>query len=272
MSEPGDIRGRFAQGVLDHYLSLDRAGAKSFTKRAAQESLAVSVGHPDYQDLDLDERATCDLSIAFIDMTGFTARSFWEPPDRVTDLAVAVLTQIALIVEESGGFILGLRGDGVMAGWGGRTSDPQVDVAMCIAACAVALDAGQGALEQLLTMSGIELVQLKAGADFGRVDFVRTGTDQQSEVNIVGHAANFAAKCEKYASSWDLVVGESLGNHVLDRTLVTAHDKSPKQYQYRGQRRSYAFYAVSWSRLLAESLTAIDQVSGRSTALLTPVY
>jgi class 3 adenylate cyclase len=232
----------------------------------------VGVGHPDYHDLDLGQRGTCDLAVAFIDMTGFTARSSWEPPDRVTDLAVAVLTQIALIVEESGGFVLGLRGDGVMAGWGGKTSDPQVDVAMCLAACAVALDAGQGALRELLILSGIEPVQLKVGADFGRVDFIRTGTDQQSEVNIVGHPANFAAKCEKYALSWDLVVGEGLAGYIPDRTLLTTHEKSPKQYQYRGQRRSYAFYDVAWSRLLTESLTALNQVSGWPTSLLSTVY
>ena len=34
--------------------------------------------------------------------------------------------------------------------------------------------------------------RLRAGADYGRLDFVRTGTEESSEVNVLGFAPNFA--------------------------------------------------------------------------------
>lgn len=85
-----------------------------------------------------------------------TARSFWEPLDQVTRLSLAVLGQVAEVVQESGGHVLGMRGDGLMAGWGDLASDGDVDTAMAMAACAFSLDAVQNALNEVLVTSGIE--------------------------------------------------------------------------------------------------------------------
>jgi adenylate cyclase len=267
-----DIRQRFAQGVVDRFHTLNAPVAKSLRTAAFRESASMPVGHPDFHGLDLGDSATCDVAVAFIDMSRFTARSFWEPRQQVTRLALAVLTQVALVVQESGGFVLGLRGDGVMAGWGHSASNPDVDVAMCLAACAVALDSGQNALNAMLAIDGIEPVQLRAGVDHGPVDFVRTGTDRQSEVNVVGHAANFAAKCEKYANSWEVVLGEGAGSRISARELLSPHDQSPKRYQYRGQRRTYDFFDFAWSRIVNEGVSAIRQVKGAPTSAITVAF
>ena len=267
-----DIRQRFAEGVLDGYRARATKSSSAFALQDALVASALPVGHPEFHRLALGERASCNRAIAFIDMSRFTARSFWEPPEQVTSLALAVLTQVALIVQESGGFVLGLRGDGLMAGWGSRGSEPPVDVAMCLAACTVALDAAQGALRELLLEDGIEPVQLRAGVDFGRVDFVRTGTAQQSEVNVVGFAANFAAKCEKYANSWEVVIGEGASVQVPALHLLTTHARSPKQYQYGERRRTYAFHDFSWRRIIGEAVSAIHQVGGCPTAVINTSF
>lgn len=264
-----DVRRRFADGVLDRYQKFTAPGTVRVA--AGTDSSMMPVGHPDFHHLALGDSSTCELTIAFIDMSRFTARSFWEPPRQVTHLAHAVLTQVALVVEVSGGYVLGLRGDGVMAGWGSATSSAQVDVGLGVAACAVALDACRGALNEMLAASGIEPVQLRAGVDHGRVDLVRIGTPQQSEVNIVGHAANFAAKCEKYANSWEIVVGEGSSQYLSDG-LLSQHSESPKRYQYRGQNRTYRFYDLAWSSIVREAVTAIQQVGGRPTSAVAATF
>jgi class 3 adenylate cyclase len=120
-------------------------------------------------------------------------------------------------------------------------------------------------------MSCIEPVQICAGVDWGRVCVARTGTPDASEVNVVGHPANFAAKSEKKAGSWEIVVGEAAAGHITNRTLPTAHPDSAKTYQHRGQRRSFAFYQLAWQQIAAPAAAAIGQVSGRPSSGLLHV-
>jgi len=265
------IQARFAKGVLEQYRSNKIWSTKSVRESSLHGSSLTSAGHPEFDGLDIGERAACNLAVTFFDMSHFTARSFWEPLETVTRLAQAVLTQFALIVEESGGFVLGLRGDGLMAGWGGQGSEPEVDVVMCMAACAIALDSGKGVLNDLLARDAIEPVQIRAGVDWGEVNFIRTGTNKQSDMNIVGFAANFAAKCEKYANAWEIVVGEGASLH-LDETYLTSHADSPKDYQYKGERRIYSFNQFAWKRIVDDAASAINQIGGRPTSAIVPTY
>ena len=262
----GSIQDEFAKGVITDLRSRSGGMAKSLRASASPPgSSGPTVGHPDFRDLEAGASAGCNLAIAF------TARTFWQPLAEVTSLAQAVLTQIALVVEASGGFVLGLRGDGLMAGWGSRNSTSEIDVALCLAACTVSLDACKEVLNQALVIDGIEPIQLRAGVDWGLVNFTRTGSTSQSDVNVVGHAANFAAKCEKVALSWEVVVGEGAATHV-DAPLLSAHSGSPKWYQHGNERRSYSFGLFAWFKVLETSASAIQQVAGRPTSLISASY
>ncbi len=262
----------FAQGVMARLDRLTTAQALKAT-RSAESSRAKAppveappVGHPLFASLTVGETATFDLAVAFLDMRAMTPRSFWEPLTSVVHLSLAVLGQVAEVVQESGGYVLGMRGDGLMAGWGDPHSDGDTDVYLAMAACAFSLDAVHGALNQVLKLSGIEPVQLCAGSDWGEVCFARTGTPEASEVNIVGHPANFAAKCEKHARAWEVVVGEGGAHRIGNPSLLTAHEKSPKRYEHRGQRRSYDFYQFAWRQIVTDAATAVAQVGGNPTS------
>jgi class 3 adenylate cyclase len=258
---------QFAEGVMA------RLGRQQVIKaaayRAATPALSEAsppVGHPSFADLAVGATATCPLAVAFLDMTAMTARSFWEPLSTVTALSLAVLGQVAAVVQESGGYILGMRGDGLMAGWGDSESTASTDVYLALAACSFSLDSVEGVLNNTLKLSGIEPVQICAGADWGSVCFARTGTIDASEVNVVGHPANFAAKCEKAARSWEVVIGEGAAGHVANLSLLQAHEDSPKTYQHRGARRDYGFYRFAWRQIAGESASAISQVAGNPTS------
>ncbi len=250
-------RTAFAQGVLDAYGSYERKDlllSKGLRASAAAEtagSLSRPTGHPAFEGLGLNERGHCDAAVAFIDLRAFTARTFWDTPDQVARLALAVLTQVVEVVGDHGGHVLGLRGDGVFACFGGPDSRvPAVDATAAVAACAFSLDATQNALNNLLRMSGIEPVQLRAGVDYGRLDFVRTGTLETSEVNVLGFAPNFASKCEKSALSWEVVVGQGLADLIANKDLLVQHLNSPKRYTRGDQVKTYAFYDLRWRNLL----------------------
>lgn len=247
------------------YARADSAPTESLRASATKsaEQMARPMGHPAFAGLGLGESGHCDAAVAFLDLSAFTARTFWDSPDTVVRLARAVLTQLTEVVDDFGGHVLGLRGDGVFACFGGPSSQhPGVDASAALGACAFALDATQGALNNLLKLDGLAPVQLRAGADYGRLDFIRTGIAGASEVNVIGFAANFAAKCEKKANSWELVVGDGLADHVPDEYLLVEHSDSPKRYQRDYQQKTYGFYDCRWRNLLPELRGARADLAG----------
>lgn len=259
--------GQFARNVLDRYNLLTEAGG-TLNKSARADSLArgssmPSTGHPDFDYLSLGESDYCNGVAVFIDLVAFTARTFWDDPGQVVRLNTAVMSQVAEIVKGFGGYILGLRGDGVFACFGDKSvRDPKVAAAFSMAACAFALDATKNSLNELLRMSGIRPVQIRAGADYGRLDFVRIGDHTSSEVNIVGFAANFASKCEKAALSWEVVIGEGLSD-LLPVDQFSAHEDSPKSYTRDGNTKFYRY-----SNMTPSSLTGyIQHAQGVQEAL-----
>lgn len=254
----------FAAGVLNAYRSSDPRRtmlAKSLQETGAQIG-SRPMGHPDFADLPLGGNDHCEAAVVFLDLDEFTSRTFWDSPESMTRLARAVLTQLVEVIVDHGGFVLGLRGDGVFACFGGPGSDPRIDVAAALGAAAFALDATETALNNMLIMDGLDPVRLRAGADHGRLDFVRTGCEGASEVNVIGFAANFAAKCEKIANSWDLVAGDGLGAHILNKAVLRAHPDSPKRYTRRGLTRSYPFYDIAWRSIAPHAAGVRDDLAG----------
>jgi adenylate cyclase len=194
----------------------------------------------------------------------FTARSFWDSPEQILQVNVAVISELADAVQQHGGYVLGFRGDGVFACFdGGGQLDRRGVAGMAIGAAAWALDAVKNALNHLLELSGIHPVQVRAGVDFGRLDFVRIGSPSGSELNVLGFAANFAAKCEKAALAWEVVAGEALAD-LLPASDLTHHKYSPVHYTRDGETRAYHFYDVALGSYLRHIQGVADQLNGHS--------
>lgn len=264
---------QFAQDVLRRYERLSSASGL-LNKSARSEAFAhgasmPSTGHPQFAHLGLGESDYCYGVTAFIDLVAFTSRTFWEQPEKVVQLNTAVMTQVAEVVQSLGGHILGLRGDGVFACFGDKDDqDPKVPAALSMLACAFALDAVRNSLNQLLEQSGMRPVQIRAGADYGRLDFVRIGSHEASEVNVVGFSANFAAKCEKFANSWEVVIGEGLAD-LLPSDHYEQHEGSPKIYQLDYKTRRYHYHQLRWSSYLAHLEGVREALSGSPASSIT---
>lgn len=261
---------QFAAGVVDRFMQ-----SKSVygSVGASATDSGVNVGHPSFAYLPFGITDHCDLAVGYLDLSGFTARTFWDDDTETVLLARAVLDMFSFVVEERGGHVLGLRGDGLMVGWGDRDSTATVDMVCAVAACAFVLEACRGALNETLALRGIEPVLAKAGLDHGRCNFVRMGTQGASDINIIGFAANFAAKCEKYAHAWEIVVGQEAMQH-LDPQRLTTHPDSPKQYQRNYLRTTYSFATFGWddAAFLSEAAALPLDLAGRpSRAINTGV-
>jgi adenylate cyclase len=249
---------RFGETVLRDFTAR-REGALHLS-RAEERSLS----HPMFDNLPVGGRTTAAMTVAFLDLTDFTGRSFWDDPSEVADLAHAVLSGFIETVVAFGGYPLGLRGDGLFAGFGpGGRAD--IDGAMAVSACSFALNAVETEVNPLLERQGIRRVQARAGLDHGTITFIRSGNDDHSEVNPLGFAANFAAKCEKQANSWEIIIGETLARLLPNVGNYSEHGQSPKEYQRDYKRKYYSFYDYRWRKSVPYLQAALDQLHGRPT-------
>lgn len=224
--------------------------------------------HPDFEDLGLGERRTASMVAIFLDLTDFTGRTFWDEQNEVVDLAHAVLSGFVEVISKFGGHPIGLRGDGLFAGF--TPGDESFSAAMALSACAFALDGIENEVNSWLEGDGKEPVQARAGLDFGPITFVRTGSRESSEVNPLGFAANFAAKCEKMAKSWEILAGEGLANLIPDRSSNFAeHDKSPKRYTRHHDTKPYKFYEYRWRKTVKHLPGVIEALNGTDTSQIT---
>lgn len=250
----------------------DRRRAQVFAESAFSASSGVpetrALGHPRFEGLRVGQRENVTLAVAFLDLTAFTRRSFWDGADQVADLAHAILTGFVEVVGQFGGHALGLRGDGVFAGFGPGPSGT-MDATMALGACAFALNGVKEEVNPWLTSRGIEPVLARAGVDYGEITFVRTGSASANEVNPIGFAANFAAKCEKHAKSWEIVVGEGAVSELGDALLCVEHAQSPKEFWRRDERRYYRFYDYRWHQTLPALPGVVRELAGMPVTSVT---
>lgn len=249
---------QFGDTVLNDFNA--RRGGYVFDKSIrASGTESKALGHPGFADIAIGTKHTASLVAVFLDLSDFTGRTFWDEQSEVVDLAHAVLTGFIETISVWRGHPLGLRGDGLFAGFG--PGDPQVVSVLALSACAFALDAVEREVNPRLENAGIAPVRARAGLDYGPLTFVRSGSVEHSEVNPIGFAANFAAKCEKKADSWEILIGEGLANQLPDAKTFVEHDDSPTRYQRDYQTREYRFYDYRWRRTLQHIPGTLQQIN-----------
>jgi adenylate cyclase len=264
-------RSRFGATVRGDFSNRRRLGVVEEKSLRASASTALesrSLGHPDFEYLEVGERGTAPMVAVFLDLTNFTARTFWDDQEEAVDLAHAVLTGFIEVVGRFGGHPLGLRGDGLFAGF--SPGSPAFTGAMALSACAFALDGVENEVNPWLDHHGMARVQARAGLDFGPINFVRTGSHGSSEINPLGFAANSAAKCEKIAASWEIVAGEGLVNQMPEPSHFVQHDASPKRYTRNNQVRRYRFYNYQWRSTLPHLPGVMEALDGTPTSAIYP--
>lgn len=137
----GYSRAQFGATVRNGFSNRrDRANIVEHAALTASSALETkSLGHPDFEDLPVGAKRTAPMVAAFLDLTNFTGRTFWDDQEEAADLADAVLSGFIEIVSNFGGHPLGLRGDGLFVGF--SPGDPAFTATMALSACAFALDA-----------------------------------------------------------------------------------------------------------------------------------
>ena len=114
----------------------------------------------------------------------------------------------------------------------------------------------------MLEREGIAPVRAAVGADLGLVSLVRSGDSVSSDVYIVGFSANFAARCEKIANSWEFIVGEGFGHRINNPSMIGRHEQSPKRYASGDNQRAYSFFVYNWRPAVEPAASLAREFSG----------
>src|SRR5215213_8284351 len=142
------------------------------------------------------------VSVLFLDLVGFTARSDQADPEDVGALLRPYHARLRAEIERRGGTLDKFIGDGVMAVFGAPVAhedDPERAVR-----CALGMLA---AIEELNEARPSLDLAIRVGITTGEA-LVRLGPDQQTE-GVVGDVVNTASRLEGVAPAGGVVVGEA---------------------------------------------------------------
>ncbi len=186
---------------------LGRYVSESVAAEALRDPFAVSLGG--------DRRY---VSTLFADLRGYTALTGDQPPEDTLDLLNRYLTVVSDAVEEEGGTVADLLGDGVFAFFGAPVMHSN-DAERAIRA-ALRMHAEVTRLE-IPSMPGVRL-QTGIGVTSGEVIAGNIGSERRMHYAVVGDSVNVAARLQAMAGPGQVLVDEP--THRLVEHLVESQD------------------------------------------------
>lgn len=147
------------------------------------------------------ERERRNVSILFIDLSGFSSLTRNWLPEALRDLADEILTVVAGIVEDYDGHVDAFQGDGLIALFGAPHSHHDDPLRAVLAAVR-----GLKAIESIGRSKGLEL-KGRAGINTGVVIAGAIGSGRVREYTVMGSAVNLAARLEAAALPGEVWVG-----------------------------------------------------------------
>ncbi len=164
-----------------------------------------------------------NVSMVFVDLSGFSSLTREFEPERLRDLADEVLTVVAGVIEDYDGYVDAFQGDGLIALFGAPHSHPD-DPERAVRAAA----AGLRAIEGVGKAKGFNL-RGRGGVNTGVVIAGAVGSGRVREYTVMGSAVNLAARLETAASPGEVFVGPE--TFKLTRHCITYEAVSPVSLQ-----------------------------------------
>lgn len=158
------------------------------------------------------------VTTLFADIRGFTALAAEHEPEETLDLLNRYITVAGDAVDEHGGTVADLLGDGIFAFFGApvqHDDDPQRAVR-----AALALQAGV----LRMTIPSLPEVRLQAGIGVttGEVVAGNVGSERRMHYAVVGDSVNVASRLQQAAGPGQVLVDEA--THSAVRDIVVALD------------------------------------------------
>lgn len=152
-----------------------------------------------------------ELTIFFLDLIGFTAKSENLEPAKVIDLLNLAMGIAVKSIENHHGFIDKFLGDGIMAIF----SDPLEAVI-----AGFEIQTNFAGLNEYRKISGEEVIELRIGINTGMVILGSVGTKKRMDWTALGDVVNTASRIEKSGEASNVLVSESTYEKIKEHVTV----------------------------------------------------
>jgi adenylate cyclase len=147
------------------------------------------------------------VTTLFSDVRGFTTLSERLRPEIVVELLNEYFSEMTPLVFDNGGLLDKYIGDGLMALFGVPYQSEQS--AASAVASAIAMQRRMVALNKELQEKGLEEIAIGIGINTGTVTIGYIGSEQRTDYTVIGDAVNLAARLEKRAQPWQILISRS---------------------------------------------------------------
>ena len=238
-----------------------RSGLRSFAKYVPADLVRQLIAaHADAR-RGGEER---ELTVMFTDIAGFTRFSETVDSDELVLFLGDYLTELANVIQETGGTIDKFIGDSILAFWNAPLNRPNHAILACEAAMGC-----RNRLSELASQwneRGFTAIGTRIGIHTGKVTVGNIGSEKRMEYTVIGDNVNLANRIEalgKYYGS-DIIVSEATvkqldGRFVvrkLDEVVAVGKTQSVAVFEIVGRQGDVAKEAIVFIEKYEEGLAA----------------
>lgn len=162
-----------------------------------------------------------EITAMFADLRGYTRAGDSRPPEALLDLLNRFMSVAADVVEEQGGTVSELLGDGVFAFFGAPIAHPDDAKRAIVAALGL-----QKAVSEI-DFDGLSGMRLRTGVGVSTGEAIagNIGSSRRMHYSVIGDPVNLAARLQVAASPGQILTDAA--THTMVRDIVISEDLGP---------------------------------------------
>jgi adenylate cyclase len=180
------------------------------------------------------------VTVLFSDVRAFTSMSETLEPNIVVEMLNKYFGDMTPIVFENRGLLDKYIGDGLMALFGAPNETE--DAALNAVRAAVEMQHRMLMVNADLKEAGLSEIAIGIGINTGTVTLGYIGSEERTDYTAIGDAVNLAARLEKQALGWQIIISRSTLNLIGDKFPV----RPSGSIMVKGKKSSVEIYEVLW--------------------------
>ena len=180
------------------------------------------------------------VTALFSDIRNFTTMAETLVPQEVVQILNEYFSDMTPIVFEHFGLLDKYMGDGLMALFG--VPYPCEDAAVNAVSAAVAMQRRMESVNRDLKAIGLSEISIGIGINTGMVTVGYIGSEERTDYTAIGDPVNTAARLEKQAQGWQIIISGSTREVLGDRFPV----RPSGNILVKGRKEPVQIYEVLW--------------------------
>jgi adenylate cyclase len=173
------------------------------------------------------------------DIRGFTSLSERYPAEQIVQMLNLYLAIMTKVIQQYGGTINDLTGDGIIVFFGAPLSRSQDTE--CAVACALAMQQAMTTVNEQNQKLGFPTLEMGIGLNTGEVVVGNIGSENYLKYTAIGSHVNLAARVESFTVGGQVLITES----TLDDIRSIAQVTGELEAQMKGVAKPVTLYEVS---------------------------